>query len=97
MGRVTRKEVEHLAMLSRLELSEEEKTMYESDLADILEHAQKLSGNKELDNAKPMTNVLGLTNVFRKDEPKKEFNRDELLQNAPDTDGEGFRVPKVVE
>ena len=97
MGRVTRSEVEHLAVLSRLNLTEEEKIMYESDLAEILEHAQRLSENKELDNVEPMTNVLGLTNVFRKDEPKKEFTRDELLQNAPDTDGEGFRVPKVVE
>ena len=97
MGRVTRSEVEHLAMLSRLELSEEEKVMYESNLADILEHAQKLSNNKELDSVEPMTNVLGLTNVFRKDEPKKEFTKQELLKNAPDSDCEGFRVPKVVE
>ena len=89
-------EVERIAMLSRISLTEEEKKMYQYCLLEILGEAQKLS---ELDtsNIEPTAHIQGIKNVLRKDEVKESMDNEELTANAPMRQDGCFIVPKVVE
>ncbi len=93
---LSREEVLHVALLARLELSEEEIERYTWELNRVLEHIEKL---KELDveGVEPTSHVVPLSNVFRPDEPGEPMPREEVLMNAPDTVDGYFRVPRVVE
>ncbi|MFZ5632580.1 MAG: Asp-tRNA(Asn)/Glu-tRNA(Gln) amidotransferase subunit GatC [Bacillota bacterium] len=88
-------EVEHVALLGRLALSDEEKKMYAGQLSAILEYAKMLD---ELDtgNVPPTAHVLPLRNVFREDEVGEHLPLEKTLQNAPDRDGNFFKVPRIV-
>jgi aspartyl-tRNA(Asn)/glutamyl-tRNA(Gln) amidotransferase subunit C len=92
---VTRKEVEHIAELARLKLTESELEEYTLQLNKILEYVEKLN---ELDtvNVKPLSHPVEGTNVFREDVVKPSINREEALKNAPSKDEEFFKVPKVI-
>ncbi|MBI2194078.1 MAG: Asp-tRNA(Asn)/Glu-tRNA(Gln) amidotransferase subunit GatC [Planctomycetes bacterium] len=96
MAKISRDDVLHVALLSRVELTEEELELFQSQLAGILAYVEKL---KELstEDAEPMTSVMGLHDVFREDEPRASLGREEALANAPDRDEDSFRVPAVVE
>lgn len=89
------KDVEHVALLARLELTEEEKATYTQQLNAILHSMDKL---QELDtsNVTPTAHVLPLHNVFREDVVKPSMDRDSVLQNAPWEEEGQFRVPKIV-
>ncbi|MHB8918458.1 MAG: Asp-tRNA(Asn)/Glu-tRNA(Gln) amidotransferase subunit GatC [Desulfocucumaceae bacterium] len=92
---ITMAEVEHVALLGRLELTEEEKKMYAEQLSAILEYAGMLD---RLDTAgvPPTAHVLPLKNVFREDRVGQHLPLDKTLQNAPDSDGNFFKVPRIV-
>jgi aspartyl-tRNA(Asn)/glutamyl-tRNA(Gln) amidotransferase subunit C len=92
---LTRQEVEHVALLARLALSEEEKEMYTRQLRDILEYAARLN---ELDttDVPPTSHVLPLSNVFREDEVGEHLAPEEVLANAPEREGGFFKVPRIV-
>lgn len=92
---ITRQQVEHVAWLARLELSEEEKELYTAQLNSILEYIHQLD---RLDTSlvEPMAHVLPLQNVFRPDEVQPSIEQEEALENAPDRRGEFFRVPRIV-
>lgn len=92
---LTKAEVEHVALLGRLALTEEEKDMYAGQLNEILEYAKMLD---ELDtgNVPPTAHVLPLKNVFREDRPGEHLALDKALQNAPDKEGNFFKVPKII-
>ena len=94
--KITNDEVLHVASLARLKLSEEEAKRLETDMAGIIEFADKLN---ELDTkgVVPTAHAIPMQNAFRADEVKPSFDRREILKNAPDFDEEGFIVPKVVE
>lgn len=89
-------EVEKIALLSRISLSEDEKKMYQHSLLEMLEEAQKLS---ELDttDVKPTAHIQGIENVLRKDIVEKSMDNEELTANAPERENGCFIVPKVVE
>lgn len=91
---LTKEQVEHVAMLARLEFSDEEKEKYTAQLSSILEHIEKLS---ELDTADvpPTAHVLPIKNVFREDKVGQHLSNEEVLQNAPDQEDGSFRVPKI--
>jgi len=93
---LSREEVLHVALLARLELSEEEIERYTWELNRVLEHIEKL---KELDTegVEPTSHAVPLSNVFRPDEPGEPLPREEVLMNAPDAVDGYFRVPRVVE
>jgi aspartyl-tRNA(Asn)/glutamyl-tRNA(Gln) amidotransferase subunit C len=90
------KDVEHVAKLARLELTEEEKTKYAKQLGDILENFNQL---KELDTTgvEPMFHALPITNVMREDEIVTPPGSKVLLANAPAEENGYFRVPKIGE
>ena len=92
---ITIEQVEHVAQLAKLRLSEREKTEYTQQLGDVLTYIEKL---EELDtsNVKPLSHVMDLTNAFREDTPEDSLSSDEALSNAPETDGKFFIVPKVI-
>jgi aspartyl-tRNA(Asn)/glutamyl-tRNA(Gln) amidotransferase subunit C len=89
-------EVEKIAALSRISLTEEEKTMHQQNLLEILEAAQKLS-DLDTDNVEPTAHIQGIENVLRKDEITPSMDNELLTSNAPERENGCFIVPKVVE
>ncbi len=94
--KITKDEVEHVAKLARLAVTEEEKERYSQQLSNILTYIEKL---KELDTSRvePTSHVLPMKNIFREDEVRPSLPREEILKNAPDRTEEFFRVPKIIE
>jgi aspartyl-tRNA(Asn)/glutamyl-tRNA(Gln) amidotransferase subunit C len=93
---ITREEIEHIALLARLSLSEEEKDLFGPQLSSILEYMEKLN---ELDtkDIEPTSHVLSLSNVMRDDVPAPSLPREEALMNAPSYTDKFYRVPKIIE
>ena len=89
---IDRDQVLHVARLARLRLSDEELERMPSELSTILDHIEKI-GELQLDEVAPTSHVTDLENVLRPDEPRPSLPRERALSEAPDTDGEGFRVP----
>ncbi len=94
--KLSREDVEHIADLARLALSSREISRYREQLAAILEHFQRL---QELDTEEipPTASVLPLRSVMRDDEARPPLQREQVLENAPDTEGGCFRVPAALE
>ncbi len=95
-GRITRKEVDHVARLARLALSEEERELMTRQLDRILGYVDKLN---ELDTAQvePTSHVIPMENVMREDAVRPSLAQDDALANAPNRDGTFFRVPRIIE
>lgn len=91
-----RKDVEHVAKLARLELSEEELALYTKQLGDILGYVEQLD-EVDVAGVEPLAGGAHGDNVFRKDEVKPSLDREKALGGAPDSDGWHFRVPKVID
>ncbi len=91
---ITIKDVEHVAKLARLELTEEEKEMFTHQLGDVLEHVEKMN-EVNTEGVEPMNHPIDFCNVMREDVKIYENTREELMQNAPDVEGEFFKVPKI--
>ena len=89
-------DVRAIANLARLELSDADVARYQRQLSDILEYFQKL---QELDTSHidPTSSVLPLKNVMRADEAGPPLPLDDVVANAPDSDGEQFRVRAVLD
>jgi len=89
-------EIGHIALLARLELSEDEKDLFSRQLGSIIQYIEKLN---ELDtgSVKPTAHVLPLHNVFREDEVQPSLPREMALQNAPARNEQFYRVPKIIE
>ena len=94
--RVGRKEVEHVAMLARVELSEEEKEHYSEQLSAILEFFDRLK-NVNTRQVPPTSHVLDLVNALRDDTIHPSLDVDESLRNAPDRADRFYRVPKILD
>ena len=93
---LTLKEVEHIANLARLDLTDDEKALYREQLSAILDYFTQL---RELDTGgiPPTSSVLPLRNILRDDEPRPGLSLEDLLRNAPDAEAGQFRVPIVLE
>jgi len=91
-----RKDVEHVARLARLELSEAELALYTRQLGDILGYVDKLK-EADVEGVEPLAHGEARGNVFRADEVKPSIDREKALKGAPDGDGRFFRVPKVID
>ena len=88
------KDVEHVAKLARLELTEEEKQKFSTQLNSILEYVNEMN---EIDTTdiEPMSHALPVYNVMREDEVSYEQTKEELMKNAPMEEDGFFRVPKI--
>jgi len=88
-------EVAKVAALARLDLPQEKLELFAGQVGDILAYMEKL-GELNTDDVEPMYSPVEHTTVLRKDEPKKEYTREEVLANAPEQDGQFFIVPRIV-
>ncbi len=93
---LTLAEVEHIAALARLRLTDAEKERYRQQLSAVLDYMAKL---KQVDTAhiEPTATVLPLRTVLRPDEVTPSLTNEELLANAPATEAGLFRVPPVLD
>ncbi|MBN1977670.1 MAG: Asp-tRNA(Asn)/Glu-tRNA(Gln) amidotransferase subunit GatC [Anaerolineae bacterium] len=89
-------QVEHIAQLARLTLSDEEKALYQGQLSAILEYFEKLEG-LDTEAISPTATVLPLRSVMREDEPKPPMPREDILANAPAAEDGCFEVPAVLD
>ena len=94
--RLTPAEVEHVALLARLRLTDEERERFTTQLNSILEHFEQLQ-QIDTSDVRPMSHAVPMSNVLRDDEPAPSLSPEEALQNAPDQDRDCFRVPRVIE
>ena len=91
---ITIKDVEHVAKLARLELTEEEKELYTKQLGDVLKYVDQMN-EVDTSNVKPMAQVVDLVNVMREDKVYYEHTKEELMANAPEEEEGFFKVPKI--
>ncbi len=89
-------QVEHVAQLARLALSDEEKQRLTEQLNAILTYMEQLN-EVPTENVEPTTHVLDLVNVFRDDLVRQTLSADAALANAPETAQHFFVVPRIVE
>ena len=94
--KLSSKEVEHVALLARLELSGQEMERLTSHLNQIMGHFEKL---QELDTSQvePTSHSIPVRNVFREDVAGPSMTVEEVLANAPEAKDDQFVVPQVVE
>jgi aspartyl-tRNA(Asn)/glutamyl-tRNA(Gln) amidotransferase subunit C len=89
---IDREQVLHVARLARLRLDEHEVERMAGELPVILEHVERIN-ELDLDDVAPTSHVVELENVLREDEPRPSLPRERALEQAPDADDRGFRVP----
>jgi aspartyl-tRNA(Asn)/glutamyl-tRNA(Gln) amidotransferase subunit C len=93
--RLTREEVAHVALLARLELTDDELDTFTGQLADILGHADDIEA-LDVHDVPAMAHPLHLRNVLRADEIVPSLDRDEVLSQAPAAEDGRFRVPQIL-
>jgi aspartyl-tRNA(Asn)/glutamyl-tRNA(Gln) amidotransferase subunit C len=95
MARIGPEEVRELAMLARLQLSEDEVARMAGDLAAILEYVDALRALDTTD-VEPMTHAVPFDCPLRPDEVGASLSAEEALSNAPRREGSFFEVPRIV-
>jgi aspartyl-tRNA(Asn)/glutamyl-tRNA(Gln) amidotransferase subunit C len=92
---LSEKDVQYVAKLSRLEVTEAETAKYTQQLGNILNYIEQLN-QLDTTNVEPMAHVLDIKNVFRKDEVKPSLTQAEVLSNGPEVQAGHFKVPKIM-
>lgn len=93
---LTREQVQHVAKLARLNLSDEEVATFTGQMADILAYVEKLN-ELNTDGVVPTSHAVPMENAFREDTVRPSIGVENALANAPDRVEGFFRVPKVIE
>lgn len=93
---LTKEEVQHIADLARLDLSEEEKERYREQLSAILDYAARLQ-SLDTSHIPPTSTVLSERSPLRPDQTEPGLSTEEVLRNAPRVEQSQFRVPPVME
>jgi aspartyl-tRNA(Asn)/glutamyl-tRNA(Gln) amidotransferase subunit C len=96
MPKLSLQEVEHIAQLARLGLSDAEKEIFREQLSSILDYAQMLN-QLDTTDIEPTTSALPLDNVMRADAVTPGLVTTDALVNAPDADADQFRVRAILE
>jgi len=89
---ISKEQVEHVARLARLALTEEEVERFQEQLSAILEAVGKV-GELDLSGVEPTSHLVDLVNVFAEDEPRPSLPLADVLANAPEQEGGFFAVP----
>jgi aspartyl-tRNA(Asn)/glutamyl-tRNA(Gln) amidotransferase subunit C len=89
-------EIDHIAKLARIELTEKERGLFSQQVGDIIKYIDKLN---ELDTStvEPTAHVLPMKNIFRDDKLTPSLPKEKVLQNAPSRKDDFYRVPKIIE
>ena len=93
---MTPEDVQKIARLARLQLSDDEIQRLTGELGQILEYVRILD-NIDTTDVQPMAHAVEQSNVFREDKQRPSLPREAALSNAPKTDGEFFLVPKILD
>ena len=96
MASLEKEAVKHLATLARLRFSEDDLTAIQSDLEQILGYVDELQ-SLDTENVEPTSHGVELAGKFREDVRGQGLARDVALEQAPESQGEGFGVPKVID
>jgi aspartyl-tRNA(Asn)/glutamyl-tRNA(Gln) amidotransferase subunit C len=92
---ISKQEVTHIASLARLEVGDEKLELFAEQFNKILEYMDTLNALETTD-AEPLYSPVDHSTVLREDTAHQEFDRQEILSNAPEEDGNFFIVPKVI-
>jgi aspartyl-tRNA(Asn)/glutamyl-tRNA(Gln) amidotransferase subunit C len=90
---IDREQVLHVARLARLELTDAEVERMSAELSKVLDHIETIAELGDLDDVPPTSHVVAIENALRADEPRPSLPPDVALEQAPDVDRGGFRVP----
>ena len=93
---ISKQDVEKVAKLARLAITDPEKDAFAKQLGQILTYVEKLE-QYDTTGVEPTATVLGQTNVFRKDVVRPSLAVEKALANAPEREADGFCVPKIIE
>jgi aspartyl-tRNA(Asn)/glutamyl-tRNA(Gln) amidotransferase subunit C len=96
MAKITKSDVEHVATLARLELSNKEKEKFTEQLGAVLEYFEKLD-KAETTDVKPIDQINNMENIVSEDEVGEKYEREELLKNAPEQENGFIKVKAVFE
>ena len=89
-------DVDHVARLARLALTDEERERFGQQLVQILEHAERVR-EVAADDVPPTAQPVPLSNVFRDDSPRASLSQEEALAGAPEVEQGRFKVPRIIE
>tara|TARA_B100001123_G_scaffold427425_1_gene542981 strand:+ start:655 stop:969 length:315 start_codon:yes stop_codon:yes gene_type:complete len=88
-------DIGRISRLARIALTEDELEAYSRELGDILEHAERVQA-LSTEGIQPTSHPLPMTNAFRPDIVTGSLDRDEILEQAPDSVDGYFRVPRIL-
>ena len=91
---ITIQDVEHVAKLARLDLTEEEKVKFSKQLGDVLKYVEQMN-EVDTTNVEPLSHVVDFNNVMRDDEIHYDCTKEQLMMNAPEEENGFFKVPKI--
>jgi len=89
-------DIEKVARLARLELSEEEKVTFGNQLEQILTYMEQLN-RLDTTGVEPTSHAIPVHNAFREDETRPSFSQEEVLGISPDQEDGHFKVPRIIE
>jgi aspartyl-tRNA(Asn)/glutamyl-tRNA(Gln) amidotransferase subunit C len=92
---ISRQDIEKVALLARLQLTDDELSKMKAELAQIVGYVDQL-GEVDTDGIEPMAHAIEIANVFREDVVSESLPREEALANAPHRDERGYLVPAVL-
>ncbi|MEA2516165.1 MAG: aspartyl-tRNA(Asn)/glutamyl-tRNA(Gln) amidotransferase subunit [Actinomycetota bacterium] len=93
---IDRAAVDHVARLARLDLSDAERSRMQTELAQILGHAERIQ-SLDLEDVEPTSHSIPLSNVTRPDQVRPSLTQEEALSNAPEAEDGRFKVPRIIE
>ena len=96
MSKLSKEEIEHIAKLSRLDLTDKEIEKFKNQLSSILEYIKQLE-KVDAKNLEPIGNITGLFNISREDKIQQSFSQEEMLKNAPETEDKFVKVKAILE
>jgi aspartyl-tRNA(Asn)/glutamyl-tRNA(Gln) amidotransferase subunit C len=95
MSKIDLEQVKKVAHLARLQITPEEEKQFTTQLSSILEYFEQLS-ELDTENVPPTTRAIDVSNITRPDELKPFPLKEDLLKQAPEQEGDFFRVPKIL-
>ncbi len=95
--KITEKEIQYVADLARLNLTQDETDKLVTDMESIIRYSMDKLSDLDTENVEPMEHVLPIRNVLREDIRTSSYGREEILKNAPEKSEGCFIVPKVLE
>lgn len=89
-------DIDKVARLARIKLSEEEKKIFSKQLEQVLAHMEQLN-RLDTTGVEPTSHAIPITNVFREDEVRPSVSREEILRISPEQEEGHFKVPRIIE